>query len=403
MPQDFAAFEALFNPKGIAVVGSASPGKLGNVLVNRLVDGGFSQVFPVNPKAMGVGERPGYSSVTEIKEPVDMALICCPVAIAASALEDCGKGGIKAACIITSGFREAGNADAEKEILAVAHKYGIRFAGPNCAGLLNTHADMYATLETSPNKGNVALVSQSGSVGGIFMSWAMEQGLGISKFVSYGNCVDWDVTDYLLYLKDDPETKVIALYLEQITDGRRFMEVCQAVTKEKPIVIIKAGRTSAGSRATMSHTGSMAGEDSVNEVALKECGAIRVETVSEMFSLCKALSSMPLVQGNKILIITNSGGPAIMACDKGEELGLNIMEPSAELKDRLRGFLPAHAGLNNPVDMTVEATAEWYGRVLTEALPEYDGAVVIFVGTPYLEAMPIARAVVEAAQKTSKR
>ena len=309
-------FESLFRPKGIVVIGSASPGKLGNVLVNRLIQSGYNQVFSVNPKGQGVGKRPGYTSVQEIPEPVDLAMIACPVNTVASVMEDCGKGGIKAAIVITSGFRESGNQLAEAEVLAVARKYGIRFVGPNCAGMLNTHANLYATLEAAPPKGNVALLSQSGSIGGIFMSWANEHSLGISKFVSYGNSLDWSVIDYLDYLKDDPETDVIALYVEQIQNGRQFMHTMKQVTQKKPVVIIKSGKTVAGSRATMSHTGSMAGEDHVNDAALKECGAMRVDSVAEMFNLCKALATMPLVKGNKILLVTNSGGPAIMACDK---------------------------------------------------------------------------------------
>ncbi len=395
-------FEALFQPKGIAVVGSAAQGKLGNVIVTRLVGGGFANVYPVNPKGQGVGDRPGYTSVQDIPDQVDLAMIACPVKTVPAVMEDCGKGGVKAAVVITSGFRETGNIQAEEEVLAVAQRYGVRFVGPNCAGMLNTHANLYATLEEAPPKGNVALLSQSGSVGGIFMSWANEHGLGISKFVSYGNSLDWNVTEYLEYLKDDPETGVIALYLEQIKEGRRFMQVMKQVTKVKPVVIIKSGKTAAGSRATMSHTGSMAGEDHVNDAALRECGAMRVDSVSEMFNLCKALATMPLIQGGKILLVTNSGGPAIMACDRAEEIGLAIQEPGETLKEQFRGFLPAHASLKNPVDITVEGTPEWYRDVIIHGMGEYDAAIAIYVGTPYLEAMPYAKAMAEAAVATGK-
>ena len=395
-------FDSLFNPKGIAIVGSASPGKIGNIISNRILEGGYDKIYPINPKAMGVGDLKGYSSVCDVEAEVDMAIIACPVSAVPSAMEDCGKGGVKAAVVITSGFRESGNVDAEAETLAVAQKYGIRFVGPNCAGLLNTHANLLGTLETTPQKGNVAFISQSGSIGGIFMDWAKSHGLGISKFVSFGNSLDWTVADYLEYLKDDDETDVIALYMEEIKDGRRFMEIMKAVTKKKPVVVIKSGRTQAGGRATMSHTGSMAGEDSVNDAAMKECGAIRVYTIAEMFSLCKALSSMKLIEGKKIMLVTNSGGPAIMACDRGEELGLNIKPLDDHLKDKLRAYLPPHAGLNNPIDITVEGTPEWYKQVLIDCLPEYDGAIVIYVGTSYLQSMPVAEAVVEASKIVEK-
>ncbi len=395
-------FESLFTPKGVAVVGSASPGKIGNIITNRLLDGGYRKVYPVNPKGMGVGDLPGYSSVTQIPEEVDMAILAVPVSVVPSAMEDCGKGGIKAAVVITSGFREAGNTKAEEDTLAVARKYGIRFVGPNCAGLINTHYNLIGTLETTPKKGNVAFISQSGSIGGIFMSWAKEQGLGISKFVSFGNSLDLKVNDYLAYLKDDQETDVIALYLEEINNGPQFMEIMREVTKVKPVVVIKSGRTQAGSRATISHTGSMAGEDNINDIAMKECGAIRVYTIAEMFSLCKALSTMKLIEGKRIMLVTNSGGPAIMACDRGEELHLNIAPLSEATKEKLRTYLPPHASLNNPIDITVEGTPEWYQRVLVDCLPEYDGAVVIYVGTNYMNAMPVAKAVVEAASAIDK-
>lgn len=395
-------FKSLFTPQGIAVVGSASPGKLGNIITTRLIEGGFDKVYPINPKGMGVGSRTGYTSVCQVHEPVDLAILACPVSAVPSAMEDCGKGGIKAAVIITSGFREAGNHNAEEETLTIAKKYGIRFVGPNCAGLLNTHYNLCGTLETTPSKGNVAFISQSGSIGGVFMEWAKAQGLGISKFVSFGNSLDWTAADYLEYLKDDDETDVIALYLEEIKGGRHFMDVMKSVTQKKPVVVIKSGRTKAGSRATMSHTGSMAGEDKVNDIAMKECGAIRVYTIAEMFSLCKALSTMKLIEGKKVMLVTNSGGPAIMACDRGEELNLDIAPLSDSAKEKLKTYLPPHAGLNNPIDITVEGTPEWYKQVLIDCLPEYDGAVVIYVGTNYMQSMPVAEAVVEAARATNK-
>lgn len=395
-------FKSLFTPEGIAVVGSASPGKLGNIITSRLIAGGFDKVYPINPKGMGVGDHQGYTSVCQVQEAVDLAILACPVAAVPSAMEDCGKGGIKAAVIITSGFREVGNQEAETETLAIAKKFGIRFVGPNCAGLLNTHYNLCGTLESVPSKGNVAFISQSGSIGGVFMQWAIEQGLGISKFVSFGNSLDWTAADYLEYLKDDDETDVIALYLEEIKGGRRFMEVMKSVTQKKPVVVIKSGRTKAGSRATMSHTGSMAGEDIVNDIAMKECGAIRVYTIAEMFSLCKALSTMKLIEGKKIMLVTNSGGPAIMACDRGEELNLDIAPLSEKAKTKLKTYLPPHAGLNNPIDLTVEGTPEWYKQALLDCLPEYDGAVVIYVGTGYMQSMPVAQAVVEAARATNK-
>lgn len=396
------SFDALFNPRGVAVAGSVTPGKLGNVLINRLVEGGFEKIYALNPKAQGVGAVVGYTSAQDIKEPVDLVVIASPAPTVKAVLEDCGKKGVKAAIIISSGFSEAGNVAGEEEIKEVAQKYGIRFTGPNCAGMVNTHSRLLATLEATPPQGNTALISQSGAVGGAIMAWAEEQGLGISKFVSYGNGNDLNELEFLEFLKDDPETKVIAMYLENIKNGREFMKVLKEVTKVKPVVVIKSGRTSTGQRATLSHTGSMAGADAVYDAALRECGALRVETIEDMFDLCKGFSSLPPVLGRRLAVITNSGGPGVMATDKAEEVGLDVAEPSQELTNALKEFLPPHAGIKNPFDLTVEGTGEEYRKVLELALKEYDGALALYIGTPYLEAMSIAEGIKKAAEAAGK-
>jgi len=207
------SFQALFYPRGAAVFGSVTPGKLGHVLISRMVEGGFEKIYAVNPKAQGTGPVPGFASLREIDAPVDLAVIASPAYTVKDVLADCGPKGVKAAIIITSGFSEAGNAAGEEEIKQVAEKYGIRYTGPNCAGIVNTHSKLIATLEAAPPKGSTALISQSGAVGGVIMAMAQEQGLGISKFASYGNGTDLNELEFLRYLKDDPETKVIAMYL----------------------------------------------------------------------------------------------------------------------------------------------------------------------------------------------
>ncbi|MEG1500631.1 MAG: CoA-binding protein, partial [Clostridiales bacterium] len=396
------SWQALFSPRGVIVSGSVSPGKLGNVLINRLLSGGCKNIYAVNPKGVGVGDIPGFKSAQEIGKPVDMVVIASPAKTVKDVLEDCGKAGVKAAIIISSGFSEAGHPELEAEMKEVATKYGIRYTGPNCAGLVNTHSDLFATLEAAPPKGKTALISQSGAVGGSIMAWAEEQGLGISKFVSYGNGSDLNELEFLRYLSEDDETAVIAMYVENIKNGRKFMEVLKEVTAKKPVVIIKSGRTSTGQRATLSHTGSMAGADTVYDAALKECGALRVESIEDMFDLCKGLSSLPPVKGNRLLIVTNSGGPGVMTADKAEEVGLNVVEPSDAVKGVLKGFLPAHAGVKNPVDLTVEGTGEEYGRAIIESMVEFDAAIALYIGTPYLEAMPIAEGVMHAAKETGK-
>lgn len=394
--------DVMFSPKSTAVFGSASPGKLANVLVHRLMEGGMETIYAVNPKGLGVEAVPGYTSILEIEEPVDLAVIAAPAKTVAGIMEECGQKGVKAAIIISSGFSEAGNAAGEKEVMAIAGKYGIRCVGPNCAGLINTHGNLVATLETMPPKGSISMISQSGAVGGEFMALSGNDGVGIAKFLSYGNGADLTVIDLLEYLKTDAETKVIALYLESVKDGRAFMEAVKQAALVKPVVVVKSGRSSMGQRAAMSHTGAMAGSDAVFDAALKQCGAIRVDTLKELFEVCKGFSLMPPMEGRKIAIVTNSGGPGVMTTDRADKLNMQVPETSPEVRTALAEFLPAYAGMKNPVDITVEGTGEQYGKAAQTMLREMDGSVVIYVGTPYLQSMPVAEQIVASSKSVGK-
>jgi len=402
--------QSLFYPRGVAVVGSTSEGKIGYELIRQILDGGYRDVFAVNPKAQGVFSVPGYDAVARIERPVDMVVIVSPTPTVPGVLEDCGRAGVEAAAIITAGFSEVGNHAGEVEIKRVADQYGIRFIGPNCAGLLNTSHHLYPTLESRPPAGGVAVVAQSGAVGGVVMAWAKEFGLGISKFVSYGNGTDLNEIELLQYLADDAETKVVALYIESVTNGREFMRAVQECTARKPVVVIKAGRTQSGQRATLSHTGSMAGADAVYDAASRQCGAVRVHTIEEMFDLCKGfLYVLPLrgacpepVEGLRVAIVTNSGGPGVLTADWAEEVGLEVAEPSPALKERLSEFLPAQCALKNPIDLTVEGTEDGYRKTLCAVLAEYDAALALNVATPYLDSVPLARGVCDAARQSDK-
>jgi acetyltransferase len=407
------SLDTFFNPAGVAVIGSAGEGKIANVLLHRLTAGGKEQVYAVNPKAQGVGPVKGYPSVAKIGRQVDLAVIAAPPGTVASVLEDCGTAGVQSAVIITSGFSEAGNAQGEEEIRGIARRHGIRFIGPNCAGLVNTHGRLTATLELCPKPGRIALVSQSGAVGGLFMSLAASHQTGVSKFVSYGNGADVNENELLAYLREDRETEVIALYLESIRDGRAFMDTLKSVTQVKPVVVIKSGRTSSGQRAAMSHTGSMAGSDKIFAAALIQSGALRAETLEELFDLTRGFASTagsgaapenagPGLEGNRLAIVTNSGGPGVMTADRGDDLGLRVAEPPGPVEKVLASFLPPHAGIHNPVDLTVEGTGEEYEKVLTAMLCSYDSAVALYVGTPYLKSLPIAEGIIGGAKKSNK-
>jgi acetyltransferase len=394
--------EKLFYPRGVAVVGSTSEGKIGRVLVGQIVAGGFAHVVAINPKAQGACGAPGYRALADVSEPIDLAVIASPAPTVAGVLEECGRARVGAAVIITSGFSEAGNYAGEEEIARIARLHGIRVVGPNCAGILNTASSLFATLETRPPAGPVAFISQSGALGGAVLSWAEEQGVGFSKFVSYGNRADLDEIALLPYLAEDPETRVVALYIESVRDGRAFMGAVREFTRLKPLVVIKSGRSQAGQRATLSHTGSLAGSDAVYDAALKECGAIRVASVEEMFDVCRGLVSLPRVRGRRVVIVTNSGGPGVLAADRAEDAGLAVAEPSQELRAHLQTFLPGHCALKNPIDLTVEGTEAGYRETLASALAEYDVALALNVNPPYLDALPLARGVCAAAEALGK-
>ncbi len=392
----------LFYPRGVAVIGSTSKGKLGYELIRKIVNGGYNNVCAVNPKGQGAHGVPGYDAVSHIDRSIDLAVIASPAPTVADVLQDCGKAGVKAAVIITAGFSEVGNTKEEARIAAVAKRYGIRLCGPNCAGIINTRYRLYPTLETHPPQGDVAFVTQSGALGGAVLSWAEEQGLGFSKFASYGNGVDLNEIDFLDYLVDDSDTKVVALYIESISDGRAFMVAAQRLAREKPLVVIKAGCSVSGHRATLSHTGSMAGSDSVYDAAFRHCGAIRVDTIEEMFDLCRGFVTLPPVKGRRLVIVTNSGGPGVLAADRAEAVGLHLDEPTPSLQAKLSTFLSPVCSLENPIDLTVEGTESDYQKTLREALGEYDAALAINVCTPYLDALPLARGICGAATAVTK-
>ena len=396
------SIDKLFYPKAVAVCGSVSAGKLGAVLIERLIAGNFKKVYAINPKGKGYMETEGYCSFKDAPADIDMAVIAAPASAVCGILDDAGNAGVRAAVIISSGFSEAGYAELEQEVIAVCKKHGIRFIGPNCAGMVNTSCCLLATLEAAPSPGRISIISQSGAIGGMLMAASAAGSLGIGKFVSYGNGADLNATELLKYLVDDNDTSAIAMYLENINDGRSFMEALSYATSKKPVLIIKSGRSEGGKRAAMSHTGSMAGADAVYDAAFSKCGAVRVESLEEMLDVCGAIDSVKQLEGRRVAIVTNSGGPGVLTTDRCEKVGLLTPPPSEALRAKLKELLPPHAGLANPFDITVEGTAEQYGKVIEAVLLEYDAAIVIDIGTPYLKALPVATSVADAAKKCGK-
>ena len=423
----------LFYPRNVALVGSVAEGKVGFELLRQMLKGGYRDACAVNPKAQGALGVPGYAAIGAIPAPVDLAVISSPAATVAGILEECGQVGVKAAVIISSGFSEMGNKAGEAEIKAIAARHGIRLVGPNCAGIINTAHRLCPTMETLPPPGPVALISQSGALAGVVLGWAARDGLGISKFVSYGNRADVNEIDLLEYLTDDDETRVVGVYIETVSDGRGFMAAAAKCAARKPVIVIKAGRGESGQRATLSHTGSLAGSDAVYDTALRQCGAIRVESATEMFDLCRGFVGIPQgIRGRRVAIVTNSGGPSILAADSAEAVGLDVAEPGPAIRAKLAAFLPPHAALKNPIDLTVEGTERGYREALTALLAQdeveaeakaevkpdfnlnlnlnhnldldlsFDAVVAINIAPPYLDSIPIARGICDAAAATGK-
>ena len=316
----------LFAPRSVAVIGATSrAGSVGQaVFANVFTHGYAGVVYPVNPKAPSVMSVKAFPSVLDIPDAVDLSIIIVPSPLVPGVMEECGKKGIKAAIVITAGFKELGGAGVEQEhlVLEAARQNGIRLLGPNCLGIINT--DPQVSLNGSfarlmPATGNIALVSQSGAVGVAALEYAQGEGIGLSKFVSVGNKADLNENDFLAYLKDDPLTDVIMFYLEDLADPKRFFQLAREITGEagnkKPILAIKSGRTAAGARAASSHTGALAGSDEAYDALFAQCGVLRVESLEELFDYALAFSTQPLPKGNRVAIVTNAGGLGIMTTD----------------------------------------------------------------------------------------
>jgi len=395
--------DAFFEPAGVAFFGSIKPGKIGHDILKSVKEGGYTgQVFPINPAGGEVLGYRVYPSLGELRDRVELAVISLPRRAVVDTIGQCGTKDIKAAVIISSGFSEVGNHQAERDLVEAGKKWGVRIIGPNCAGLMNPWVHHFPSIEVRALPGYTAFVTQSGALGGATLALAEERGFGFSKFVSYGNRCDVGDIELLSYLGDDVQTRVIVLYIEGIDRGREFVRVARAVSQKKPLVVIKAGRTAAGIRAASSHTGTLAGLDSIYDAVFRKAGMIRVEGIEEMFDLCQGLSHCALPKGERVAIVTNSGGPGILAADKAERLGLEVVEPSPSLQKRLKPLVSPHASLKNPIDLTVESGYEEYGTALRCVLDEYDAAIAINVATPALDSTGIARGVLEAAKASPK-
>ena len=365
--------EAFFKPASIAVIG-ASPeqGKVGYSIVKNIIDSGFKgKIYPINPNYANVLGLTCYPNLLNVPESIDLGVVAVPARIVPSIVEDSGKKGLKGLIVISSGFKETGGEGAklEREIIERSKRYNIRLLGPNCLGIIDTHLPLNTTFSANmPVKGNIAFVSQSGALGTAILDWTIQQGIGLSKFVSIGNKADVDETDIIRNLADDPNTSVILLYVEGVARGDAFIHTIKDVSRNKPVVALKSGITEAGTRAVSSHTGSMAGNDLAFSVAFKKAGVIRINTTEELFDIAKAFATQPIPHGANVVIITNAGGPGILATDACEKYGLRMAPISPQIVTQLRSQLPPSASFFNPIDLIGDAGIDRYRFALDTVL-----------------------------------
>jgi len=398
-----SSLDAFFQPRSIAVVGaSRRPDTIGYQIVDNLLRHGYSGVvYPVNPMASAVHSIAAYPSVSKIPGDVEMAVIVVPKERVLEVVDECGRKGVKALVVISAGFKEVGGEGVAREarLADLARSWGMRVVGPNCMGILNTDPaySMNATFAPSmPPPGPTSFMSQSGAMGVTILDYAAEYGIGIHHFVSVGNKLDLSGNDLVEYWGQDDGTRVMLMYLENFGNPRKFTTLARTMTRTKPIVVVKSGRTKAGARAAASHTGALAGVDVAIDALLAQCGVLRADSVQELFDIAMALEEQPIPPGNRVVIVTNAGGPGIMIADACESQGLEIVELSADTQARLREVFPAEASVRNPVDMIASATSESYRLSLEIVLddPNVDAAIAAFVPPLGVRQVDVASSIV---------
>ncbi|HWS15443.1 MAG TPA: CoA-binding protein, partial [Candidatus Methylomirabilis sp.] len=391
----------LLQPGSVAVVGaSRNPEKVGYGVFANLVQAGFpGPLYGVNPGGGEILGHPLYPSIEAIPGPVDLGVFVVPPKAILEGIPVLARKGMKAAIAISAGFKEVGGegVSLERALKEVSAAAGIRVLGPNCLGLINTHSALNASFSRgTPPKGAISFFSQSGALCTAVLDWAIGRNVGFSKFVSLGNKADVSESDILEFLADDPSTRVILGYVESIDDGRRFLRAARSVTPRKPVIVVKAGATDAGARAASSHTGSLAGSDRAYAAAFRQGGVLRAGTVEDLFDLALGFAMQPLPRGDRLLILTNAGGPGILAADTASLLGIPLAEVSGSLRERILPALPPTASLANPVDVIGDARADRYREVLSALRdePSIDTVLVLLTPQAMTEPEETARAIV---------
>lgn len=407
-----------FVPQGVAIIGaSKNPAKVGNAIVKNLLASRYAgHIYPINPREKEILGLKCFQNVQDIPstpadkggENVELAVIAIPAAHVLAALQECAQRGIRYAIVITAGFKETGpqGMELENKLTAFCREQKIRLLGPNCVGLIHTHTPINVSFSRGvPRKGNIAFISQSGAILLSILDWSQMAGIGFSHFVSLGNKADLQETDFLEYAAWDPTTKVILCYLEDITFGQKFLEVATRISAHKPIIVLKAGASPSGARAASSHTGALAGTDHAYDAAFRKSAVLRARNMGELFDMAAAFAHQPLPAGDKIAIVTNSGGPGILATDRLEKTGLRMAGFTTETTKQLRLYLPQEASIYNPVDILGDAGADRYFFTLEKVLadPQVEGVIALLCPTALANPVEIARAMIEVQQKTPQK
>lgn len=401
-----SSLDPFFQPRSVAVVGaSTDPKKLGHAVVYNIVTHGFpGDVYPINPKAEQIMGRRCYPSVLAVPGEIDLAVIVVPSQAVLSVVEECGQKGVGGIIVITAGFREVGpqGLAMEKELLATVRRYGMRMIGPNCLGIIDTFVPLQASFALGmPKQGGIAFMSQSGALCTSILDMALADGIGFSRFVSLGNKADLNEIDFLQAWGDDPNSRVITAYLEGISDGARFIEVARQVSKRKPVIAVKSGTTQAGSRAVSSHTGTLAGSERAYEAAFLQAGVLRATSVQDLFDMAVAFARQPLPATDAVAVVTNAGGPGIMATDALERAGLHLASLTAETQAKLREGLPPAASVLNPVDVLGDAMADRYALAINAVADDPNVGAILVILTPQI--MTQIRETADAVTAVAKR
>jgi len=403
--------KAFFEPKSVAVIGaSTSPDKLGHAVLKNLVEGGYARqgkIYPINPTAKTILGLPAFPSVMAVPEAIELAVIVIPYPYVPDALRLCGEKGIPAAIVISAGFREAGmeGLERERELIQIAREFQIRLIGPNCLGVIDTFTPLNASFAAgTPPSGPMAFMSQSGALGTAVLDIALAGRLGLSKFVSLGNKADVSETDLLQAWVEDDHTRVIMIYSEGMPNGQEFIRIARDITRCKPVVAIKSGVTQSGSRAVSSHTGSLAGSEQAYQAAFQQAGILRADSMQALFDMALAIGYQPPLKGDRIAIVTNAGGPGILATDALERSGLSMARFNVETIHALEQYLPDAASAANPVDVLGDAHADRYQFALNQVVadPHVDGLMVVLTPQAMTEIDATAQAIGELSRATEK-